>query len=351
MHLITICFLLTGWQSPAQPPAAAGVDPVKQPSIALEYFAPVQNEAKVPTTLEQALAQALVNHPDMRLVEAEMRVAEAKLAQARIAVSQKVAEEFHKLEKERADVELAKAKWEQVNQLYKKSMISSSELKAAQHELSASKARLAATESSWKLMMGKQLGQTGEQRLILNHYMNNNVELLYQPRYKAMIDLVGASSELQLSGENPTGSMEQLKSHLEVKVKLDKQEKLDLDQAFQKVTVGAGLKVRVKLPVTENKTIYRDVTRLDLDANEFPLHTWLQLIVDEMNAFQAMSAPQRKEVPKRFDLYVREYGLLLTSQDLAPSDAITVSELVKQLKFEKAAKANRKAQESETPKK
>ena len=132
-----------------------------------------------------------------------------------------------------------------------------------------------------------------------------------------------------------------------MKVKLEKQTNIYLEQAFKKATEGAGLKVRIKLPITENKTIYPEVTHFDLDANEYPLHTWLQLIVDEMNSFQALSlsAPQRKEIPKRYDLYVREYGLLLTSRDLAPPDAITVQELWKQAQYEKAAKEAKKAQE------
>lgn len=56
-------------------------------------------------------------------------------------------------------------------------------------------------------------------------------------------------------------------------------------------------------------------------------------------------AQEWKETPKRYELYVREYGLLLTSRDLAPPDAITVQELWKQTLIEKAASEAKKAKE------
>ena len=96
---------------------------------------------------------------------------------------------------------------------------------------------------------------------------------------------------------------------------------------------------------------FRDITRFDLEGNEYPLHTWLQLIVDEMNTYQAMAAPQRHDTPKRHELYVREYGLLLTSRDLAPPDAITVQELWKQAQLEKATERMKKAMETTPAKK
>ena len=250
-------------------------------------------------------------------------------------------------------MELAQANWERMTQLLKSSAISQEEYKVVQHQLAAAKARLAATESSWKLMLGKQVMKVDQ--LLLNDYFNvqrqeDNTNALGQ-LYRQNASAFFYGTQRLNSDTGSPDSIDQLKNHLEVKVKLDKQTNLDLGQAFQKATDGAGIKVRVKLPITENKTMYKVVTHFDLEANEYPLHTWLQLIVDEMNSFQTMSAPQRQETPKRFDLYVREYGLLLTSRDLAPSDAITVQELWKQVQFEKAAKETKKLQESTAPKK
>jgi len=354
MNLLWLCLLMTGLQAPAQPPAKPGNPPAAQEGFFIDFYSPVQVEAKTPATLEQAIAQALVNHPDMRLVEAELRVAEAKLAQARIQISQKVTEDFHRLQKERADVELAQANWERMTQLLKSSAISQEEYKVVQHQLAAAKARLAATESSWKLMLGKQVMKV--EQLVFNDYLDvrrqeDNTTALGQLYRQNARAFAFYGTERFNSDTGTPNSIDQLKNHLEAKVKLDKQTNLDLEQAFQKVTEGAGVKVRVKLPITENKTLYKGVTHLDLDASEYPLHTWLQLIMDEMNTYQAMAAPQRQETPKRFDLYVREYGLLLTSRDLAPSDAITVQELWKQVQFEKAAKEAKKSQENAPSKK
>lgn len=349
MNLMLHFVLMTGLLGPVQPPAAKEA-PAAEPTVQLEYFAAKQEEVKPPTSLEQAIAQALVNHPDMRLVEAELRVAEAKLAQARINVSQKVTEDFHRLEKDRADVEVAKANLEHQSQLFKKQAISQTEMKASQQQLANAKSRLAATENSWKLIMGNPATPTrsSDLPLLLSFYGANGITTSTDPR--AAYLRFNVPPELSIntipSTNDPAAAniLEQLKTHLTVKVKLENQAKLNLEQAFKKVTEGAGLKVRVKLPVTENKTLYRDVTVLDLEANDFPLHTWLQLIVDEVNNYQGSPAA------KRYDLYVREYGLLLTKRELAPPDAITVQDLLKQSQYEKAAKAMKKA-ETETPKK
>jgi len=361
MNLLLPCLLMIGWQDAGQVPAKPVNPPPAQEAFWIDFHSPEQVQGKPPTSLEQAISQALVNHPDMRLAEAELRVAEAKLAQAKIVVSQKVSEDFHRLEKERADVEVAKAKWERVSQMQKDGMISSGQAKEAQYDLSSAKARLATTESSWKLMMGNQV------KGFINVYEG---QLLYRtdfiPQRNQLDELnkaLGVSGlkvqpEQYIKGlilneiySEATNTIDQLKLKLEVKVKLDKQTNLDLEQAFQKVTEGAGIKLRIRLPITENKIIYKEVTHFDFDASEYPLHTWLQLIVDEMNSYQALSAPQRQETPKRFDLYVREYGLLLTSRDLAPPDAMTVQELWKQVRLEKAAKEAKKAQENAAPKK
>lgn len=351
MNLMLHCLLMTVLLGPIQPPAAKGTPAVEQ-TLQLESYTAIQEEAKPPTSLEQAIAQALVNHPDMRLVEAELRVAEAKLAQARINVSQKVTEDFHRLEKDRADVEVAKANWEHQSQLFKKQAISQTEMKASQVQLANAKARLAATESSWKLIMGNSASPTrsSELPLLLSYYDANGKTTATDPRaaylrFNMMPEVSYYSTTKQNADDPAVANIhEQLKTRLTVKVKLENQTKLNLEQAFKKVTEGAGLKLRVKLPINENKDLYRDITVLDLEGNDFPLHTWLQLIVDEVNNYQGSPAA------KRYDLYVREYGLLLTKRDLAPPDAITVQELLKQSQYEKAAKAMKKA-ETETPKK
>jgi len=162
MNPLLFCLLLIGWQDPVQkppaiqPPVAENQKDAKANahSVARYYLELAEQKNSSPTTLDQAIAQALVNHPDMRLAEAELRVAEAKLAQARIMVSQKVTEVFHQLQKERADVELANGNWERMTKLLKNSAISQEEYRVAQHQLASAKARLATTESAWKLMMG-----------------------------------------------------------------------------------------------------------------------------------------------------------------------------------------------------
>lgn len=361
MYLLLHSILLAAVCVPAQPPAK----PVDSSRVAggqaFDLFEVVHTtDGKQPATLDQAITQALMNHPDMRLAEAELRVAEAKLAQARVQVSQKVTEAFHRLEKERADVELAKANWDRMTQLLKSSAISQEEYRVAQNQLASAKARLATTESAWKQTVGSQGAKTGMAPYLEYRWarVNPQVSLDYGATFSKHLNLAPNpvyEVYLPLPDKSDTGTaagiLDQLKSKLVVRVKLDKQTNIDMEQAFQKVTEGAGLKVRVKLPVTENKTMYKNITRINLEASEFPLYTWLQLIVDEMNSYQVDPGTRGQEGVKGYVLYVREYGLLLTTRDLAPPDAITVQELWKQTQFEKATREAKKAQESAAPKK
>ncbi|HQR09478.1 MAG TPA: hypothetical protein PLN21_21830 [Gemmatales bacterium] len=360
MNPLLFCLLMIGWQDPVQkppaiqPPATKG-DTLWNDVVSIE----VKTYDGAPVSLEQAIKQAFVSHPDMRLAEAELRVAEAKLAQARIVVSQKVTEDFHRLEKERAEVKLATAKWQRIEQLQKKNTVSKQEVDEAQYQLAQAKTRLAAIESSWKLVMRSPAARTGsahwldaqfaypehqypqEDAATFSRYLTRRLYPEYE-LFRAVPDKTDAVS---------ADVVEQLKSKLATRVKLDKQTNIDMEQAFQKVTEGAGLKVRVRLPVTENKTLYKNITRLTLEAGEYPLRTWLQLIVDEMNSYQVDPGTLGQGGVKGYVLYVREYGLLLTTRDLAPPDAITVQELWKQSQFEKAAAEVKKVQESATPKK
>lgn len=373
MNLLMQCLILLGAYAPVQPPAKPADPATTKQFYATDFFEVVPGDAKQPATLEQAIAQALVNHPDMRLAEAELRVAEAKLAQARMIVSQKVTEDFHRMEKERAAVSLATANWQRIEQLQKQNMVSKQETDEARHQLAQTKARLAITESAWKQVMKstpvrtdyfqskdgsfdidsayKQgLFQVDRVTQLPYIYSRSNIRYSLNPAQEIYGE-VNFQPGAVTSDAVAADVLSQLKAKLATRVKLEKQFNLNLEQAFQKVTEGAGLKVRVKLPITENKQVYKVVTQIDLEANDYPLRTWLQLIVDEMNNQQAMTARQSNDSPKRYELYVREYGLLMTSRDLAPPDAITVQELWKQSQFEKAAVEAKKAQESAAPKK
>src|SRR5947207_303988 len=67
-------------------------------------------------SLEEAVAQALKNNPDVRVAEAEAQVAQAKLNQAKLAVAQKVTTAHLALDRARADVKVAEATFNRVAQ-------------------------------------------------------------------------------------------------------------------------------------------------------------------------------------------------------------------------------------------
>ena len=77
--------------------------------------------------------------------------------------------------------------------------------------------------------------------------------------------------------------------------------------------------------------------QIDMPGGEHNLGTWLQLSVDEINdALIPINPDENGKPPKRYELFIREYGLLLADAKNPPSDTITVGEFVKQVRAEKA---------------
>ena len=66
-------------------------------------------EEKKPSQLEELLAQALRDNPDMRVADAKVREAEAELNRARLLVIQKVVAHQHTVETLESAVKMAEA--------------------------------------------------------------------------------------------------------------------------------------------------------------------------------------------------------------------------------------------------
>lgn len=311
----------------------------------------------LPKTVDEAIALALKMHPDIQLAEAELRVAEAKLAQARLIVTQKVTQDFHRLKDAQAGLTKAESAFARMQEKIKQGVAPVGLAAESNDQLLQAKSQVAQLTNVWKLVFqhGGMAGRCTDCHQGLGSHQDKT-RWLFQSIVKpdrldnAPIEAGRFRVATLFNVSNaPAPIMEQLIANLDKNISIEKQSKLELSQAFARLSKEAGLNLRVKLPVTENKEVYRNITRLELDAAELPLHTWLQLIVDEMNNIQSQESTLKNEKARRYDLYVREYGLLLTSSDLAPPDAKTVQEVWKQVRLEKATReADEKLKQRET---
>src|SRR5262245_55933437 len=108
-------------------------------------------------SLEEMLAQALRNNPDIRVAEAKVREAEAELNRTRLQVTQRVVTFRQDLESLRATVREAQARLDRLTQLEQKGrgVVAREEVRSAELTLMKYKAELAKAEAELPYLLGK----------------------------------------------------------------------------------------------------------------------------------------------------------------------------------------------------
>jgi len=282
-------------------------------------------KSPAPGSVEEAVTNALRHHPDIKLAEAKVRMAEAEVEQTKFQVAQLVSAAFVRMEQAEAKVEQAKKVMELTSlrvtlleNLGKKGgvgLAASFEMTQAA-ELAAlnAKADLAAAELELKAATG------AAQRYL-----------------SPPIDTKGPTGPQPAVGKPlPVGAVaDKLKALIDKPVKLDLKA-ADLDEALAAVLKSAGEPtLTVKLPsLGLGKKHLKDPPTVTC-ACEMSFTATVQSILDEVNSqMHAVPATMRG----KYDVYVREYGLLVTRAEDAPKDAPTLTEFARQVRAEKAAK-------------
>ena len=316
-------------------------------SIALgQPLAPKPFEPKK-ESLEDDIAKALRTHPDILVADAEAHLANAKLQQTKQAVAQKVA--AAKREKAKAIGELASASKvsessavalvkvveqlrllkiangnENVETLNMEVTVERFKVAALESERAkeAAKAKLANAEAEYEALVGKAATTA---RLELNGHVllspkfdqeDFSVVRLWNPDSR---QLLVQELLVQAAQPQPGSFAERLLAALDKPVKLEAMKEAELGTVYSALVKAANLNCLVRIPSREQSSMASDPARIDLPAGEHSLLAWLQLINDATTDRIGRSAQ-----PKRYELYVRDYGLLLAAPDLAPPDALAV---------------------------
>ena len=111
--------------------------------------------AKEPT-LEELLAKAVKENPDIRVAESKVREAEAELSRARLAAMQKVVKLHHEINAHRALVSQARKDLDRALRLAAQQAIAREEVVQAQNALQVAQANLAKAEAELPFLLGKQ---------------------------------------------------------------------------------------------------------------------------------------------------------------------------------------------------
>lgn len=130
-------------------------------SVALTIFAltgwslaqtPEKGETK--KSLDEYLAAAMKNSPDLQVAEAKVREAQAELRRSRIALAQRVIEANNNVDAAKAKVEHAEATFSRIKKLVATGNVSQDELQNGQALLAQSKAQLAQSEATLNGLIG-----------------------------------------------------------------------------------------------------------------------------------------------------------------------------------------------------
>ena len=304
-------------------------------------------EAK-PLTLEEVTADAVRYHPDVRAAAAEVELAQAKLLQTKHNVAIKVAtakRAFENLKQqvvveERgyriASLSLGEAKLlsEQIQRV--KNGISVSELKQMGLMVSQQEMQVAVLEKALVKLKGELANAEAEYTAFANNNQKVRVEVGVETYDVSWFHSV---QPLQTPIAKISGTFAiQLREALDKPIKLEAQKSAHLELVFSTILGSANVAGMVRIPRQEQPTIMQNAMRIDLPAGEHSLATWLQLAIDEANDNLSESHPGQpgQQRVKRYELFIREYGLLLADAKNPPSDAITVGEFLKQVRAEKA---------------
>jgi len=149
IRLAALAVLMVAAAALGQPPAGGGKspEPKKEPKT---------------TALEESLAQALANNPDVRVAEAKVREAEAELNRARMQVMQKVVAQRAAIEARRAELALAEAEFRRFQELRRTNAIAGEELTKTEATLQQAKAALAQAEAELNALLGRVPGDKSE---------------------------------------------------------------------------------------------------------------------------------------------------------------------------------------------
>jgi hypothetical protein len=250
--------------------------------------------AAAKSALEEALAKALKDNPDLRVAAAKFHEAEAELSRARLLVMQKVVTQYRAREQAQAAVKAAEPKLARMRDLYAGRAIDKALVDEAEAKLVDAKAKLAAVEADMAYLLGKAperpgpaaASQFSEAERAFREALRLLGEAHVVPVKGPMADKVRAALDRRVSFSFKGDSARTVLAALQKKA--------------GGIHIGA---VRVN-----NDEWSTNVTA---ELTDVPFGGALQLLADKLPDYR---------------IVVREYGLLIAPKDRVPPGAVPLHE-------------------------
>jgi hypothetical protein len=276
--------------------------------------------------LEEMLARALKNNPDIHVAESKVREAEAELNRTRLQVMQKVVALQHAIDVQKVAVEAAAADFARLDKLKKMGgALTAEELTKAQQALVGARAKLAEVEAQLPFLLGKQplAGKAGK---IEEVAFSPDGRVLYSKSIEGAIRVWDASSGKELSPlhdyvRGHSGTVKLWDIVKPVQGTMAEKIRAALDTPVNVNFEGDGAKVlealqsRVKGVYFQNSSTGLSEKGFELKmADKLPVGAVLQILED--------SVPGLRFV-------VRDYGILGTDKEKVPPGAMSMRDFWK----------------------
>jgi hypothetical protein len=298
--------------------------------------APKQKEKKTDPA-DAAVTAALASDPDVLVARAKVQLAEAELAKSRQAVVLKVMMLRATIQEHRSALQAAEERYIWAERMVAKGLMDQRQLADDRAKMEAAKAALARAETELKLLTGggepgagarQEADARAAARAIEWFRTKTQGDGFRLDTAQSLEALTRAIESKAMKGPIP----DRIRAALDKSVKLGaKGEKVTFEKAMEVFKKEAGLDVPIRGKFPERlfadpkdpASRSTDTVELVSEGEELPIGAWFQLFED--HAVFYGSNP-----PRKYQFYVREYGILIATKDLAPPDALTVAQFWKQ---------------------
>lgn len=274
-----------------------------------------------PGSLDDLIAQALRDNPDIRVAEAKLREADAELNRARMTVAQKVASLYHSLEIAKKTRDEAKIHYDDLLRLQRGAVVSAEEVRKARLAWELAINELAKLEAELPALLGKMPGKLGQAKA-----EGDPDQRVQTARLAAWMKALAQSSE-----EHTTRTALEWLAYRQALVAAPAPQGTIADKIRKALDVPVDVKVE-NAPLTEVLDFLADrlegqlafrvvdpqqgltILKLTLNFKQMPAGAVLQAITDELPVVAFV---------------VRDYGILVKESDKLPPGAVLLHDFWK----------------------
>lgn len=291
----------------AQQPGAPGGSPSGMPGNPTKQKTPPEK-----SKLEEMLAEALKNNPDIRVAAAKLAEADAELNRTRLQVMQKVVTVYHAIETQKKTVSRWESEARRLRKEVERATVDPAVLAETENQLALAKGKLEELEAQLPTLLGKsgRAEPDGAHDTALLSALDAIVR-----QHESFADQNRKSNAFaqRMRQQNAAGPMvERIRKALQTPVKVDYK-----DMTFDAILKDLAKKVEGlsfrNIVYLSNSSIEK--TKINLRFEEaLPVAAILQALEDET----------------RCSFIVRDYGILATTGSNLPDGALTVKEFLRQ---------------------